>query len=46
MNHEAARLYREDRKEYVRRVDRLIERSLNIEKEEEEDRTLGKILNC
>ena len=44
VNHEAARLYREDRREYVRRVDRMIEISLNIE--EEEDRTLGKILNC
>ena len=44
VNHEAARLYREDRREYARRVDRVIKRSL--ENEEEENRTLGRILNC
>ena len=42
-NDEAARLYREDRREYARRVDHVIEISLEIE--EEEDRTLGRILN-
>ena len=44
MNHEAARLYREDRREYARRVDRVIGRSLEIE--EDENSTLGRILNC
>ena len=43
VNHEAARLYREDRREYARRVDRVIEKSLNNEKE---NSTLGRILNC
>ena len=37
VNHEAARLYREDRREYARRVDRVIDRSLDTEE------TLGKI---
>ena len=32
VNHEAARLYREDRREYARRVDRVIDSSLDIEK--------------
>ena len=41
MNHEAARLYREDRREYARRVKLVIERSLEIE--EEENSTNGKI---
>ena len=41
VNHEAARLYREDRREYARRVDRVIEISLNTE--EEENKTIGKI---
>ena len=36
-NDEAARLYREDRREYVMKVDRVIEMSLN---EEEENNTL------
>ena len=40
VNQEAARLYREDRREYVRRVDRVIERSLNTE--QETPSTLGK----
>ena len=44
VNHEAARLYREDRREYARRVDRVIGRSLEIE--EDENSTLGRILNC
>ena len=40
VNQEAARLYREDRREFVRRVERVIERSLDIE---ENDGSLGKI---
>ena len=40
VNQEAARLYREDRREFVRRVDRVIERSLDIE--QETPSTLGK----
>ena len=33
VNQEAARLYREDRREFVKRVDRVIERSLDTEQE-------------